>query len=132
MVLVDTSVWVDLFRDRSRASVRALDDALAGDDVALTRFTQLELLQGSRDDREWSRLSDYLGGQEYLEAGPATWEKAARVYFDLRRKGLSVRSPIDCCIAQIALDHDVLLLHRDRDFQVVGTVRALRQQRVDW
>jgi predicted nucleic acid-binding protein len=39
---------------------------------------------------------------------------------------------VTCCIAQIAVDHDVLLLHRDRDFEVIAEVRPLRQQRLVW
>jgi predicted nucleic acid-binding protein len=108
----------------------ALTQALAGDDVALSRFTELELLQGSRDEREWKLLRSYLDSQDYLDMSPSSWGEAARVYFDLRRTGRTVRSPIDCCIAQLALDHDVLLLHRDRDFEVVAEIRPLRQLRV--
>lgn len=96
----------------------------------LTRFHQLELLQGARDEREWSLLREHLDVQEYLECGPETWPAAARIVFDLRRIGKTVRSPIDCCIAQIAIDHDVLLLHRDRDFETIAMVRQLRQERL--
>ena len=38
----------------------------------------------------------------HIEASVETWQAAARIYYDLRRQGLTVRSPIDCCIAQIA------------------------------
>jgi len=39
-----------------------------------------------------------------------------------------VRSPVDCCIAQLALESGALPLQRDRDFEVVAQVRPLRQQ----
>lgn len=127
MVLVDTSVWVDVFRDRSGRLREAVRAAVGDDSVVLCRFTQLELLQGARDEREWTLLASYLDGQEYLEGAATLWSDAARVFFDLRRAGRTVRSPIDCCIGQIALDHDALLLHRDRDFETIATVRPLRQ-----
>lgn len=100
-----------------------------GDDeeIALTRFVQLELLQGARDEREWGLLSEALETQEYLEPLPSTWSDAARIYFDLRRMGRTVRSPVDCCIAQIAMDRDAMLLHRDRDFVEIASIRPLRQ-----
>lgn len=132
MIVVDTSVWIDVLRDRTDAKRAALATALAGEDTALTRFHQLELLQGCRDEREWSVLSDYLDTQDYLEASPATWPSAARVYFDLRRRGATVRSPIDCCIAQVVMDHDALLLHRDKDFATIAGVRPLRQTWLEW
>ncbi|MGH9361560.1 MAG: type II toxin-antitoxin system VapC family toxin [Thermoanaerobaculia bacterium] len=127
MVLVDTSVWIDVFRDATGAQRAALRQALSGDEVVLSRFNQLELLQGCRDEREWGLLSSYLAAQEYLEMAAESWEQAARIYVDLRRRGRSVRSPIDCCIAQLAMEHDALLLHRDRDFAAIATIRPLRQ-----
>ena len=130
MILVDTSVWIDVLRDRTGREATALDAALDGDEAVLTRFHQLELLQGARDEREWSLLVDYLDAQGYLECGPGMWSEAARIFFDLRRTGKTVRSPIDCCIAQIAIDHDVLLLHRDRDFETIARVRPLRQMKL--
>jgi predicted nucleic acid-binding protein len=132
MMLVDTSVWVEVLRDRSGRVRSALEKALDGDEAVLTRFHQLELLQGAKDEREWSLLQEYLDAQVYLEGEPASWIEAARIFFDLRRRGKTVRSPIDCCIAQIAIDHDVLLLHRDRDFETISEVRPLRQRTLTW
>ena len=132
MILVDTSVWIDLLRVRGFRRTTVFEAALDGDEAVLTRFQELELLQGARDEGEWSLLREYLDTQEYLEVGTDSWANAARIYFDLRRIGKTVRSPIDCCIAQIAIDHGVLLLHRDRDFEVIADVRALRQQRLTW
>ena len=130
MVLVDTSVWVEVFRDASGAARNHLLSAAGEHEIALTRFTQLELLQGCRDDQEWELLNSYLGTQDYLEMRAVSWELAARIYFDLRRNGLAVRSSIDCCIAQVALDHGVPLIHRDGDFETIGTLRELRQVRL--
>lgn len=133
MILVDTSVWIEVFRDKSQSKRRALLAALAGDEVVLTRFTQLELLQGCRDEREWSLLQSYLDSQDYIEASATTWEDAARIYFDLRRIGLTVRSPIDCCIAQLALKNDLILFHCDRDFKVIAKARSsFRQLWLEW
>lgn len=126
-VLVDTSVWVEVLRDGSGAVARQVQSTFGNDDVALTRFSQLELLQGAADDREWRLLSSYLAGQEYLETSDETWRNAARIYYDLRRTGRTVRSTIDCCIAQVALEHGVVLLHRDRDFEAIADVRPLLQ-----
>jgi hypothetical protein len=130
VVIVDTSVWVDVLRDGSGGERDALAVAVGDDEAALTRFTQLELLQGARDEREWGLLQETLDTQLYAELRPATWPDAARIYFDLRRNGRTVRSPIDCCIAQIAIDHGAMLLHRDRDFEEIAAIRPLRQARL--
>ncbi len=132
MILIDTSSWIDLLRDGSGRRRRACDEVVQDEDIVLARFVQLELLQGAANEREWSLLAEALDTQRYLEAGPETWPAAARIYFELRRQGLTVRSPVDCCIAQLALDHDALLLHRDRDFATIGRIRPLRQRFLTW
>jgi predicted nucleic acid-binding protein len=86
----------------------------------------MELLQGARDEKEWLKLSDYLADQDYLEMEDDGWSSAARLFYDLRRQGLTVRSVIDCCIAGVALGHGVTLLHSDRDFVAIGKLRALK------
>ncbi|MBW4516477.1 MAG: PIN domain nuclease [Timaviella obliquedivisa GSE-PSE-MK23-08B] len=126
MLLIDTSVWISVFRDRT-GQVRQKLEALIGDqEVVLTRFTHLELLQGSLNEKEWTLLSTYLETQNYIELTNDSWQAAARIYYDLRRKGLTVRSPIDCCIAQAALENDLLLIHNDRDFETIAQVRLLQ------
>jgi predicted nucleic acid-binding protein len=36
------------------------------------------------------------------------------MYFELRHKGVTINSPVDCCIAT---EHVAILLHRDKDFE---------------
>ncbi|HBE59129.1 MAG TPA: VapC toxin family PIN domain ribonuclease [Cyanobacteria bacterium UBA11366] len=129
MLLIDTSVWIGVFRDRSGEVRQQLETLIANRDVFLTRFTQLELLQGSLNQQEWDLLSTYLEVQNYVELTPHCWEAAARIYYDLRRQGLTVRSPIDCCIAQAALENNLLLIHNDRDFETIAQVRSLQHLR---
>ena len=106
MLLIDTFVWIAVFRDRSGQVRQQLETVIADREVLLTRFTQLELLQGSLNEQEWTLLSTYLITQEYVELTAQSWQEAARIYYDLRRRGLTVRSPIDWCIAQAALENN--------------------------
>jgi len=130
--IVDTSVWIDIFRDSSGSRGAHLETVVDSEDVILTPFTELELLQGCREEQEWALLLAYLRTQEYVEPARETWAAAARIFFDLRRSGRTVRSPIDCCIAQLAIEHELLLLHRDRDFLAIADVRPLQQRFLEW
>jgi predicted nucleic acid-binding protein len=132
VVLVDTSVWIDVLRDRTGAKALALRGALNGDEPALSRFTQLELLQGCADERSWLSLCGYLDSQDYLEMSSTSWSEAARLYVDLRRRGRTIHSPIDCCIAQVAIEHATLLLHRDQDFVTIAAASRLTQEYLKW
>jgi len=129
MLLIDTSVWVGVFRDRSGQVRQRLETLIANREALLTRFTQLELLQGSLNEQEWTLLSTYLEAQDYVELTSSSWQEAARIYYDLRRQGLTVRSPIDCCIAQAALENNLLLIHNDRDFETISQVRSIQHLR---
>lgn len=125
MFLIDTSVWIGVFRDRTGAVRQSLEAIINDQPIFLSRFTQMELLQGCRDDREWTLLETYLQDQDYIEATSNTWVAAARIYYDLQRQGLTVRSSIDCCIAQLAIEHQLILIHNDRDFETIQRVTML-------
>lgn len=129
MILVDTSVWIEIFKDKTGRVTKAFEERIGPEYYVLSRFNQLELLMGAGDQKEWELLEDYLSTQYYLEATENTWREAARIYFELRRKGFTINSPVDCCIVQIALEHDAFLLHRDADFEKISRVRPLRQER---
>ena len=129
MILVDTSVWVDVLRDKKGALAEAFRKRTAEEICVLSQFTQMELLQGAKDEKEWNRLDEYLLTQYYLDCSENTWKEAARIFFELRRKGITVSSPVDCCIAQIAIESNALLLHRDGDFEKIVRVRPLA---IEW
>ena len=86
---------------------------------------------GARNAEHWRTLELHLNGWRHVEVRPDDWTEAARIYADLRQIGLTVQSPIDCCVSQVALVHNALLLHRDHDFDLVAQVRpALRLERI--
>ncbi|MDX8409692.1 MAG: hypothetical protein R8J84_06590 [Mariprofundales bacterium] len=66
----------------------------------------------------YHQLLDYLSGQHFYHPKDEirSYAQAARIYFVCRRKGITIRSTIDGLIAQIAIEHHVILLHDDVDF----------------
>jgi predicted nucleic acid-binding protein len=129
VILVDTSVWVEVLRDKTGRIVKVFRERAGDEIIAFSRFTQLELLQGAKNEQEWQRLDTYLSTQYYLEATEDTWRDAARIYFELRKNGITINSSIDCCIAQLAIETQVLLLHRDKDFEKIARIRPLAAER---
>ena len=130
MLLIDTSVWIKLFRDKRGKFKQTLTKAIDGKDYYLSRFTQTELLQGARNEREWTELNNYLSTQDYIDPNIPSWSNAARIYYELRRQGITVRNTIDCLIAASAIEHDLLLLHDDRDFEAISKGTSLNQIRI--
>jgi len=66
------------------------------------------VLQGTTDDRKFAKYQSYFETQPiYLPKDPIeTAITAARIYFDCRRRGITVRSSNDCLIAQTAVEHN--------------------------
>ena len=56
---------------------------------------------------DWKRIATEMSALVYLPLKTDIWDNAARIYFDLRHVGITIRSTIDACIAQTALDHKV-------------------------
>ena len=85
-------------------------------------------IQGAATGKDFSTLRDYLGSQTVygLEGGLDSYIGAAKIFFNLRRKGMSVRSSVDCLIAQTAIEHGLHLLHNDSDFNRIAKVSALK------
>lgn len=124
MILVDTSVWIDFVRGRKTEPVARLRITLdRGVTPCLTSLIFQEILQGADSERAFRDFSAFFSGQKFLQPFDtvASYGRAARLYFDCRRKGVTIRSTNDCVIAQIALEHDVPLLHDDRNFVHIAT-----------
>ncbi len=129
MILVDTSALLPFLAGQSTRASEAVGDVLSeGLEIALTPIVVQEILQGAREEQEWRKLSSYLLTQVILSPRDpiATHVAAARIYYDCRRRGLTVRSTLDCVVAQIAIEHGVPLLHDDRDYEAIAQVRALK------
>lgn len=125
MYLVDTSVWIDFFKANPTLAVERLKMLLtAGTDVGLTTTILQEILQGTTDDRQFAKYQSYFETQPiYLpQDSIAIAVSAARIYFDCRRCGITIRSSNDCLIAQTAIEHNLILLHDDEDFRRIGSV----------
>ena len=130
MILVDTSVWIDFIRGRSTSPVERLRTALdRGVSAAITPLIYQEILQGAVDEKTFRDYRSYFSNQRFLHPGDpiASHENAARLYFECRRKGFTIRSSNDCLIAQIAIEQRVALLHDDRDFDnIARTTSSLK------
>lgn len=133
MILVDTSVLIDFLRGKDTAAVKLLARLEASDiPFAIPIVCCQEVMQGARDEKEWRLLHEHLSLQRLaVPADPVKlhWE-AARIFFDCRRQGLTVRSSVDCLIAAQAIEAKATLLHNDEDFERIRSVRKrLRTER---
>lgn len=124
MVLVDTTVWIDLLRGAAGPPVDALCKLLDEGDACIAPVVLQELLQGAMSPRAATTLRRRFEALPMLEprASGATNAEAGLLYARCRWRGYTPRSPHDCLIAQHAIEHAVPLLHDDRDFERIAEV----------
>ena len=119
MILVDSSVWIDLFRGRPTSQTRYLQLALQDSysELAIGDLIMLEVLQGFRSDDEARTAQSAFASLGFLDLGGIELVSAAAGnYRKLRQKGITIRSTFDCLIATFCIENTIALLHNDRDF----------------
>lgn len=132
LLLVDSSVWIEHLRDRSPALSARLSDAVGdgrGTDVRMCEPVAMELLAGS-SSAQLSAITSLVDGLPSLDVDPfVDFRTAGRLMRSARLEGRSVRSSVDCLIAAVAVRHDAVVVHRDRDFDALVEVSPLRAER---
>ena len=127
MILVDTTIWIDFFRGQDTPEVLCLERLISENvDICVCGVILTEVLQGVREDKDYDAVSTRFESFIYLPMGQMTFKKSAEIYRTLRRKGVTIRNTVDCMIAAVAIEHDIPLLHNDRDFIPWRSTAALR------
>ena len=130
MYLVDTSVWIDYIKGVDCEHVDFLDRLLQNPlAVGLSDVICMEILQGVKNQKIFDQFQEYFSGQKIYQFNDPLKSHiaAAQIFFDCRRKGFTVRSSIDCLIAQCAIEHELILLHNDKDFKMMASTVGLQQ-----
>lgn len=117
MILVDSSVWIDYFNNRSTRETDFLDGALQSDVICLGDIIIAEVLQGFSKDGDYRTAKSLLTTLPiYQILTPARAIRAADNFRRLRKKGVTIRKSVDIWIATFCIDEKISLLFSDRDF----------------
>ena len=129
MVLVDTSVWIEVFRKPARLRLEEVSDI---DEVVTALPIVQEVLQGFDDERVFSRASESMLALPIVESplGESIFLDAARLFRSGRRAGLTIHSSIDCLLAACAIRHHLTVAHIDRDYEQLAKISVLKSRRI--
>jgi predicted nucleic acid-binding protein len=127
LTLVDTSVWIEVFRMQRPLD---LERAVDFDDVVTCLPIVQEVLQGFREEAAYRRAREAMLSLPIVESplDRAVFTDAVALYRGARRAGRTVRSSVDCLIAACAIRHDLEVLHRDRDYGALAEISPLRHR----
>ena len=124
MILVDTSVWIELFR---RTDPLDLDKVIELEEAVTCLPVIQEVLQGFDDQNAYILARDAMLALPVVENPLAAevFQLAIDLYRSARRSGSTVRSSVDCLIAACALRNSLPVLHCDRDFDTLARIAPL-------
>ncbi|OGW39587.1 MAG: twitching motility protein PilT [Nitrospirae bacterium RBG_13_39_12] len=129
MVIIDTSVMIDYLKgNRNDAVLRfqyVLDNNIP---FGINSFIYQEVLQGVKSEKDFVKVKKYLDTQMFYELSDKkeSYANAAKIYFNCRNKGITIKSTIDYLIAQTAIENNLYLLHNDSDFDRISKVAKFK------
>lgn len=128
MIVVDTSVWIDVLNGVDTATAAACVRLIeTGEPVALTDIVFTEILQGLRDEHDAAEAEVHLRAFPILRLqGLEDFSLAAEIYRTARRQGVTIRTTLACLIAVPCLRAGAPLLHADADFDRLASCTPLR------
>jgi predicted nucleic acid-binding protein len=132
MVIVDTSIWIDFLKGRDTAGALHLEQLLDNEiDLFTSGIIVQEVLSGIKDKR--TRNSVKKDFEAFITVMPSlgTHVQAAEIYDGCRKKGITVRSIVDCLVAALAIEYDLSVLQGDRDYQGISQVFPLKLEQYE-
>ena len=115
MVLVDSSVWIELFRKDGDAVVSlAVENLIAEFTAVLCGPVRMKVLGGARPNEE-PRIVDLFDLIPYVPESEKLWEQTAFFYQRLRAAGITVPW-VDAMIAGIASRRGFRVYSCDKHF----------------
>ena len=130
MYLVDTSVWIHALRPAGEPSIRSLlKPLIVNGETAVTEWILLELMTGLRAGERKETLLHWFAPVPRLPFDVSWWEEAWDHAARLRKRGISPTAA-DCLIATVAINHHVVLIHCDADFEAMKPWLPLES--IDW
>jgi tRNA(fMet)-specific endonuclease VapC len=122
MICADTSSLVALLNGDQGRDVEVVRNALVDGNLVLAPASVAELLS---DPGVTPSIEESILDIPQLETTPGYWERSGRLRARLFRHRFRPKLA-DSLIAQSCLDHDVLLVTRDRDFASFQKLAGLR------
>lgn len=124
LVIVDTSIWIDTFSSRGKSF---LDPARLNEVATCLPIVQ-EVLQGVRHDGDYETVKQAFLAFPCFEPqmGQDLFLAGSDLYRAARKRGLTVRSSVDCLIAAVCIKHKIAIFHKDRDFTLMARFSDLQ------
>ena len=120
-VMIDSSVWIEYFRNGAGRISDNVDYLIDHDKVALCGIIELEIIQGMRP-KERTRIISLFDALHYIETTRIDYKTAGEYLGRLRAKGISIPST-DSLIAVLCFRKNLQLFSTDRHFDAFSDIK---------
>lgn len=106
------------FNGEENKQTDTLNNTLGQRHVAIGDLILTEVLQGFRADKDYKAAKSLLEDLTVFDlVGKDIAIRSAQNYRTLRKKGITIRKPVDVIIATFCIERKLPLLSLDRDFK---------------
>ncbi len=124
-VLVDTSAWIEFFRNPRSKWGAAVDLLLGEERVCTTPLVIVEVVSGARNRSEFERLRKDFSALPQVDFPQTAWVDMLESRWQLKRQGITGISIPDLIVAYAAVAHGKAILTQDQDFRRMQTILKL-------
>ncbi|TDK37191.1 PIN domain nuclease [Rhizobium deserti] len=127
MIVVDSSVWISRLHNVVTPETQKFDEIEDLDDIILGDIVLLEILRGTRDDKNAENVRRKL--QDFAPVSmlsPNLAVEAARNYRILRERGRTLSKTPDLIIGTYCIVNGYSLLQRDKDYMPMADHLGLK------
>ena len=125
MILADTSILIGYLKGSKGILYDKMNSIIDNEiPYGICHYVYQELLQGSLNEQEYKVLKEYLNTLPFygLQYGEESFENAARMYMNCKKKGIKIQNTIDFLIAEIAIENNLYLFHNDANYTKISKV----------
>jgi tRNA(fMet)-specific endonuclease VapC len=123
-ILVDTTIWIEFFRARSKIGDR-LETLLMENAVWTCGIVMFEVLQGIKSEGEKNKILSILASLPYVEMTKKLWQSAGELSILVKKNGVNL--PLsDIFIAAIAIENDLSVYTLDSHFTQIPNLKLYK------
>ena len=116
--MIDSSVWINYFRDKNYRYTPFLKELIEKDQVYINGIIQVELLKGAISEKSYRSLKNMLNGLHFLEIDKGLFDNISEAAFLLRENGVTI--PLtDLIITIQCIENGLILIEEDRHFEFI-------------
>ena len=117
MVLLDTNVIIDIWRDDNDENINTLKN----EEVCICGVVKSELMHGAVSEKNLEEISSRLSYLDEINIKDSEWDEFGKFLYKLRTNGLTLPYA-DAMIAFIAIKNNLSVKTKDKHFSLISVI----------